>query len=274
MKLVKIIVVILCLSIPFSAPALEITLPAELYADASVISSDVGGLWEKSLIVLFREKRAMLSTNEGLLKGRIAMNHAAHPDLFKKVCVEMKTQTEVGGKVYLRTIKERIAQRFGISSGEIAEMATAVDLKNLAVITKRYHPFIVTSLVTAGARSNALRAGFDEGTYIEGEKPKGTVNIIVLTNATLTDGAMARAIVTLTEAKTAAFEDLKIPSSFTKGVQATGTGTDSVIIVSGIGGPKVTYTGGHSKIGEMIGKAVYEGVLVALEKQNGFKLSR
>jgi adenosylcobinamide amidohydrolase len=54
-------------------------------------------------------------------------------------------------------------------------------------------------------------------------------------------------------------------------VQATGTGTDNIMVVSGTTGPKVSYTGGHSKIGELIGKAVYEAVVYALEKQNGFK---
>jgi len=94
---------------------------------------------------------------------------------------------------------------------------------------------------------------------------------LILTNARLTDGALARAIVTVREAKTAAFEDLKVPSSYTKDIQATGTGTDNVIIVSGNFGPRVTYAGGHSRIGELIGKAVYEAVIEALGKQNGFK---
>ena len=82
---------------------------------------------------------------------------------------------------------------------------------------------------------------------------------------------MARAVITATEAKTAAFEDLKVPSSYTKGVQATGTGTDSMIVVSGTAGPMVTYPGGHSRIGELMGKAVHEAVMEALEKQNGFE---
>lgn len=150
-------------------------------------------------------------------------------------------------------------------------MGTAADMDNLAVATKTYKPFTITALVTAVAKTNAIRTGVDEGTHIEGQEPKGTVNIIVLTNARLTDGAMARAIVTATEAKTAAFEDLKVPSSYTKDVQATGTGTDSVIVVSGTSGPRVTYTGGHSRIGELIGKAIYEAVVEALGKQNGFK---
>jgi adenosylcobinamide amidohydrolase len=271
LRIAQVLVVLLFLSSPFEAGAGDLPLPADLNARASVLMSEVSGLWEKSLVVTFPQKRHMLSTNEGLIEGMIAMNHAAHPELFRKVCIEMRTEHEVGGKVYIRRIKERIAHQFGVLPEEIAEMATAVDLDNIAVITKRYPPFIVTALVTAGAKANALRAGLDEGKYIEGEEPKGTVNIILLTNAALTEGAMARTIVTLTEAKTAAFEDLKISSNFTKNAQATGTGTDSVIVVSGIAGPKITYTGGHSKIGELIGKAVYDGVIEALGKQNGFK---
>ncbi|MEF3167883.1 MAG: adenosylcobinamide amidohydrolase [Deltaproteobacteria bacterium] len=248
----------------------EIRLPAELDAKASVKVSERDGFWEKTLVVTFPQDRRMLSTNDGFILGRIAVNHSAHPGLFKKVCEEMKTKDEVGGKVYMRKIKKKIAMESGVPEEKIAQLGTAADMKNLAIVTKTYPPFVVTSLVTAGARTNALRTGVDEGKHIEGKEPHGTVNVILLTNAELTDGAMARAIITLTEAKTAAFEDLDVPSSYTKSVQATGTGTDSAIVVSGVNGPKVTYTGGHSKIGELIGKAVYEGVMEALQKQNGF----
>ena len=157
-------------------------------------------------------------------------------------------------------------------NGDINKMATAANMDNLAVVTKEFKPFTVAVLATGGARTNAIRTGVDESSHIEGEEPKGTINIVPLTNALLTDGAMARAIITMTEAKTAALEDLKVPSSYTKSVQATGTGTDSIIVVSGVTGPKATYTGGHSKIGEMIGKATYEAVVEALGKQNGFLL--
>ena len=127
-----------------------------------------------------------------------------------------------------------------------------------------------------------MRTGDEEANYIEpdpaftgtvrGKPPKpGTVNILLLTNAKLTDGGLARAIVTVTEAKTAAFEDLRVPSTLHHELQATGTGTDSVIVVSGTSGPTVTYPGGHSLIGSMIGNAVHEAVMEALEKQNGFK---
>jgi adenosylcobinamide amidohydrolase len=263
--------IVLTILMPSFVMAGDIPLPQDLNAKVSVIKSEKDGLWEKSLIVKFPERRRVLSTNDGFVDAMAVVNHSAHPELWKRVCQEMKTKDEVGGKVYSRKIKERNAERLGIRSEDIAQMATAADMDNLAVITKTFKPFTVIALVTAGAKTNALRTGLDEGKHIEGEEPKGTVNILILTNARFTDGAMARAIVTATEAKTSAFEDLKVPSSYTKNVQATGTGTDSVIVVSGTTGPRVAYTGGHSRIGELIGKAVYEAVVEALGKQNGFK---
>ncbi len=263
------------LILPSIATAGDITLPQDLNAKAYVIKGETkDGFWEKTLIVQFPEMRRIFSTTDAFVDANTVINHSAQPELWKKVCEEMKTKDEVGGKIYSRKIKERIAERLGIRGEDIVQMATAVDMANLAVATKVHKPFTVTALVTAGAKSNAVRTGVDEGKYIEGEEPKGTVNILILTNARLTDGAMARAVITATEAKTAAFEDLKVPSTYTKDVQATGTGTDTVIIVSGTTGPKVTYTGGHSKMGELIGKAVYEAVMEGLEKQNGFKKAK
>ncbi|MBW1797031.1 MAG: adenosylcobinamide amidohydrolase, partial [Deltaproteobacteria bacterium] len=50
--------------------------------------------------------------------------------------------------------------------------------------------------------------------------------------------------------------------------QATGTGTDNIIVVRGTG-IEIDIAGGHSKIGELIAKAVHEGVKEAIFKQNG-----
>jgi len=259
------------LLIPAMVFAADISLPQDLNAKASVTNGTRDGLWEKTLVIRFPEKRRTLTTTDGFVDAQVAINHAAHPELWMKMHEEMQTRHELGGNVYVRKIQEKIAKDLGLKREEVALMSTAADMDNLAVVTKIFKPFVVTALVTAGAKTNAQRTGVDEGTFIEGDEPKGTVNILVLTNARLTDGAMARALITITEAKTAAFEDLRIPSSYTKTVQATGTGTDSIIIASGTTGPKVTYTGGHNRIGELIGKAVYEAVIEALGKQNGFK---
>lgn len=262
---------LIILVIPAFALASDINLPHDLKAKASVIKSEKDKFWEKTLVIQFPERRRVFSTIDGFLDVTTVINHSAQPELWMEVCEKLKTKDEVGGKIYIKNIKEKTASRLGIRSSDIAQFATAANMDNLAIVTKIHEPFIVTALVTAGAKSNALRTGVDEGRHIEGEEPKGTVNILILTNARLTDGAMARAVITATEAKTAAFEDLQVPSTYSKNIQATGTGTDNVIVVSGASDRLVTYTGGHSKMGELIGKAVHQAVMEGLIKQNGFK---
>lgn len=264
------------IGIPFELKAKEIILPSELKAKAWVLRKEEKNLWEKTLIVKFESERRVLSTNDGYKSVYLAINHSAHPEIWKKVCVEKRTEREVGGKVYANEVKSEVAKALKLEEDKVAMMATAADMDNLAVVTETFTTpsgtkLVVTALVTAGAESNAIRTGLDKGRYLEGELvDPGTVNILLLTNLSLTEPALARAIITVTEAKTAAFQDLKVSSSYTKGAIATGTGTDSVIVVSGTDLPLITYAGGHSKVGELIGKAVYKAVKIALCKQNGF----
>jgi len=194
---------------PFTAQQFELAsrlvLPQGLGATAFVVGSVRDGLWEKTLIVRFPEKRRVLSTTDGFVDAMAAINHAAHHELWMKVHAEMQTGHQQGGNPYIRAIQQRVANFLGLRREEVAQMSTAADMDNLAVVTKVFDPFVVTALVTAGAENNAQRTGVDEGTYREGDEPEGTVNILLLTNALLTDGAMARALITITEAKTAAF---------------------------------------------------------------------
>lgn len=259
-------IAVLILLLPVCTWAGGIVIPDDLQAKATIIRRDVGGLWEKTLVIRFPERRRLLSTKDGFVQVLAAVNHSAHPLLWEKVS-ETRADKD-GGKVYLEKTEDRIARVLGLRRGDLALMGTGVDMDNLAVVKRTFAPFCVTVLATAGARTNALRTGVDEGIHIE--SGPGTVNIVILVNARLSDGAMAGTIITGTEAKTAAFEDLRVPSSYTSGVQATGTGTDGMMVVSGNAGPKVTYTGGHSRIGELIGKGVYTAVVEALGKQNGF----
>jgi adenosylcobinamide amidohydrolase/predicted amidohydrolase len=268
--LAVLVLVLLCLSATARAgepaPADQaLALPAEVAAQARILRGERDGLWEKTLLVTFPQPRRVLSTFDGLTVSRAAINLSAHPLLWQKLGGD--------GQAYVEQRRAYIAERLGIDAGEVVQMATAADLDNYSAVTKAYGPLTVTVLATAGARSNALRTGVDMGTHIEGESgddTHGTINILVLTNARLTDGAMARAIVTVTEAKTAALQDLQVPSTYTPSVQATGTGTDSVVVVSGSSGPRATYAGGHSRLGGLIGAATHEAVVEALGKQNGF----
>lgn len=278
----RMIIFLVIFLLPSFAAADELALPRDLEARASIVKSGRDGFWEKTLIVRFPQIRRVLSTNDGVLNTRAVANHSAHPQLWSCGGDAVKAGHKVPAKVYMRNIREKTARNCGLPIEDIALMGTSADMANLAVVTKAQYPFVVTALVTAGAKGNAVRTGVDQGHYVEAdpssdtpatsEEPKpGTINIMLLTNARVTDGGMVRAVITATEAKTAALEDLHVPSTYAKNLQATGTGTDGIIIISGSSGPRVTYPGGHSLIGGLIGKAVYEAVVEALGKQNGFK---
>lgn len=145
-------------------------------------------------------------------------------------------------------------------------MFTAADMNNVSIQTAAYEDYQVTALVTAGVEGNALRTSRDVGAWYE--KP-GTINIMVLTNQKLGPRALTRALVTITEAKTAALWDMDIRSVQTPLENpATGTGTDTIIVVEGEG-HELSSSTGHSKMGELIAEAVYAGVKEALLKQNG-----
>jgi adenosylcobinamide amidohydrolase len=147
-------------------------------------------------------------------------------------------------------------------------------MDNLAVCETSYQEFKVCCLATAGAKGNALRTGVNVASYVERAgnfvSTGGTINVILLTNATLSDGAMAGAIITATEAKTAALQDLNVKSTSTPQNQATGTGTDNIIVVSGKGlGKALRLASGHTKIGELIGFSTKTAVTEALKKHDG-----
>lgn len=284
MNMKRIILFLAIILIPSFAAAEEIALHQDLKARAAIVKSNPDGLWEKTLVIRFPQERRTLSTNDGVLYTKAVANHSAHPRLWNCIDEKPKPGHKAGAKVYMQDIRKRTAHNSGLGMENLAMMGTSADMDNLAVVTKTHHPFVVTALVTAGAKGNAVRTGVDEGRYVEAdpssgtpaasqESKPGTINIVLLTNARVTDGGMVRAVITATEAKTAALEDLHVPSTYTKNAQATGTGTDGIIIVSGSSGPLVTYPGGHSRIGGLMGKAVYEAVVEALGKQNGFKKS-
>lgn len=78
---------------------------------------------------------------------------------------------------------------------------------------------------------------------------------------------LARSLVTCTEAKTAAIQELQASSHYSMGI-ATGSGTDQTIVVANSESPYYyDGAGKHSKLGELIGKAVKKAVKLALYKQ-------
>ena len=243
------------------ASATPLPTPEAFNGAVEVVQSERWGWWEKSLVLTLPGATRVLSTNEGFVEAQLVVNHAAHPSLWVRAFQELEQGGQSGGDVYLAGVKSKTATDRGVTEARIALTGTAVDMDHLAVVTQRFDPFVVTALVTAGASSNAHRAGTDSGNHIE---TAGTVNIILYINAQLTDAAMLNAVMMATEAKTAAFQDLNVASTYTPEAQATGTGTDTVIVIPSATGPVVPYAGAHAKVGELIAKATHQAVRASL----------
>ena len=265
-----------------SEPDLEvraIPIPVELEAQAQVYRYSLemeGRHTLKTLLVKLNSPRWILSTLQGLRHSHVVANHNVPPSLWGVLHDRQVAD-------YTRVAFERLAESARFSLVDLVRLSTGADLDTLGVATQRYDWLTVTVLATAGAGTNAMRVGTDYGDWLENKrvprkmgsrKPTsldkgthfGTINVIVLTNASLGDAQMARSIITVTEAKTAVLQDLSIRSSYTPEAMATGTGTDEVMIVSG-SGRSVTCAGGHCKLAQLIGWAAKQAVETALIRQ-------
>jgi len=238
--------------------SLSIDLP--YVQSAGVVQSRILDFTHKSLLITFTKPMVVVSTLEGVREGVTAAGNHFFPPPAWSIGHE-------SGLEGLRTAVCNVLQR---KVPETALLFTGADMDHLSVQRKTFRKITVYALVTAGARSNAIRAAMDEGRYYE----PGTINVVVLTNAALSPRAMQRAVIAATEAKSATLQDLDIRSSYTPGVSgATGTGTDNVIVVQGSGTP-IDNSGGHTRMGELISRAVYDGVREALFNQSGFAPGR
>jgi adenosylcobinamide amidohydrolase len=170
-------------------------------------------------------------------------------------------------------------QEIEIDGDQAAVMGTAANMNYAAVSQHRDDTMLVTAVVTAGVQGNATCVG-DPATWRETEtgwekvpSVGGTINTILLINHSLTEGALARAVITMTEAKTAALQQLAIGSLYSKDL-ATGTGTDQFCIGAPLDARKpLSSTSPHAKLGELIGLAVKDATLEALRWQNGLEFS-
>ncbi|MCW4034296.1 MAG: adenosylcobinamide amidohydrolase [Candidatus Bathyarchaeota archaeon] len=211
-----------------------------------------------TLLVGFGSKRRVLSTWEGF-KDVCFVANVHHPDGLSEITMYHYDEFE-----------QSFPASLGVDCDDLAMLSTGAHMDNLAVCEKSFKDLRVCCLATGGV-GNALRSGVDVAEWVEQDgkyvSTRGTINIFVLTNAALTDGAMARAIITATEAKTAALQDMDARSCVSPDVLATGTGTDNMIVVSGCWSkaPLVS-CGGHTKVGELIGVATKVAVAETIKR--------
>lgn len=149
--------------------------------------------------------------------------------------------------------------------GTAVGMMTAASMNSFRMAKETEQGVDIVVMVTAGL-SNARRVGDHAEQRIIADQPEtvGTINIVVLTSAVLTEAASVEAVLMATEAKAAALQNAAIRSTVSNGI-ATGTGTDSVAVISGHGPEKIRYCGKHVLFGEILGRMVTDTVAAAIE---------
>lgn len=223
----------------------------------------------KSIVIPFNKPRLVMSTaplNGGYREDLTAVfNHDCNPGA--GMSCTLRAPTYEG---HMRIV----AHELGLEPDNTAGIATAASMENVAMRQESFDKLTVTAIVTGGVEVNGGRVG-DPATYYEpynngkAGQQHGTINIILVIDANLPPGTMARALITSTEAKTAVLQELLAGSNYSTGI-ATGSGTDGTIIVANPVSPITLLNAGkHSKLGELIGRTVKDALKEALFRQTG-----
>jgi len=148
--------------------------------------------------------------------------------------------------------------------GNVVGMMTAASMNSFRIEQACIEGVDIAVLVTTGI-NNARRAGdkADIQELLGVTKEVGTINLILICSARLTDAAMLEAVMVATEGKAAALQDAAVLSPIS-GRLATGTGTDAIAVVSGNGPQEIEFCGKHVLLGECIGRLVIAAVTRSL----------
>lgn len=160
------------------------------------------------------------------------------------------------------------AKEMGISADEVVGMITAANLKQFSLVTEKKGKMTVNAIVTAGCQFTE-----SAGEPIKEDRKGGTINTIVLLDGNPSESCLVGALLTATEAKTAALNDLDLRSNYS-GDLATGTITDSTVIASTGRGEKLRYAGPSSKLGSLVGYCVREAVKETIMRHDNLSPER
>ena len=126
------------------------------------------------------------------------------------------------------------AAKVGLTKDYLA-MVTAAKVKNYSLVTKKSDAFSVQR-----CRNGRMPHGESSGEEMDVQEIAGTINIIVLIDGNPSESCMVAALITATEAKSAALRDFDVRSRYT-GDSATGSITDSVTVASTSRGKIVSF---------------------------------
>lgn len=171
-----------------------------------------------------------------------------------------------------------VCRQHRLPEDHCATLGTAANMRYAVTKEASFRDLVVVAVCTGGVEANGGRAGdpatvFEQGgTYesVSREDPvfHGTINTMLFIGRELTPGAMVNAVMTATEAKTAALQELDVGSRYSNGL-ATGTGTDQIGVAARLeAGIPLTSAGKHTVLGELIGKTVFGAVKETLGLQD------
>ena len=144
--------------------------------------------------------------------------------------------------------------------GKTIGLMTSASMATFRLAHRKVANIDLAVWVTSGL-ANLRRVG-DQADYCKVDsvpENAGTINLCLISSIKFTDSAMAEALMMLTEAKVAAINDAKLTSPISN-KQATGTGTDSIVVASANEGEAVEYCGKHVLIGQVIGELAYQAI--------------
>ena len=181
-----------------------------------------------------------------------------------KVSKDAELDLETGEPEPLDKTFPRVYREQGMAERTVG-MMTAASMKSFRFRYELIEDFAFWIGVTAGL-DNARRIGDkadDTELHFSKPLPAGTINLMLVTNAPLSQAAALEAFALMTEAKTAACYDRQIISRQTGGNEkqlATGTGTDATLVAipEPSGQPEILYCGKHTLLGERIGECAYD----------------
>lgn len=231
----------------------------------SLVNGDKVYRYNKSIVIFFGGSRKILSTS--------LYNGGYHEDYEAVYNHDCKQGAGMPCEMLAPTYEEHmrlISQRLSLNPDKVSGMGTAADMENVAIVSESFKELTVTAIITGGIETNGGRVGDPADFYkpIPKNIKPGTINIMLLLNCDMPAGTMARALVTCTEAKTAAIQELMAGSNYSWGL-ATGSGTDQTIIIANTESELfLEGAGKHSKLGELIGRVVKMAVKAALSKQS------
>lgn len=226
----------------------------------------------RTLIIDLKHPHRIISSaphGGGIVRARSILNHQVQPNPSTLGRPDARTWSDPA------RFLGRLAVRMHVKMPMVGLM-TAVPMKQLVVDREQSGPVWIECFCTVGV-TNAVRAGEPvvRGRSVFRRSPAGTINIILVTNATLTTTALVGAVQVATESKAGTLIQHKVPSMARKSLLATGTGTDAVVIASSLEAlHKIKYSGTHTAMGSMIGRLVARCVARGLMRVTRWKQRR